>query len=244
MDALSALHGLAGAATGVALLALVITVLAALILWRLRKDRLTLRAAERLEAVDITSVVKRHVPSHLQSQKSGDELPIARESIARKSPRWMKVVALSGIVTLGAGAASSILIDRNMKLIAAARLSAQAPAPVNALRAISGVWGWKYEFLQSCSQNPHTISVGEGNKELSIQFAKPVWDGTQEVTNRVYTIIEVEPNKLVLGPTQSPQGDGLHQPDRWFFVFSDEDTYRIARSGVTWTTGDIVRCHN
>lgn len=245
MYALSALHGLAGATTGLTLLALCITVFGTIAVWQLRRDRLTLQAAKRLEAVDITSVVKRHVPSHLQSQKPTEELPIVWQSIARKSPRWITVVAVSGVVTLGAGIASSVLINRNMRLIAAAQLAKQAPKPVDALKAIAGVWGWKHDFLLSCSQNAHTIALIEGNKGLSVRYAKPLWDGSKQVSELGYTIIDVQPNELVLGPTQYPQGDGLHQPLRWSFIFSDENTYRIARSSWvnTATTGDIVRCN-
>jgi len=89
MHALSALHGLAGVVVGIALLALGSTVLATTVVWRLRRDRLTLQAAEKLEHVDITSVVKRHVPSHLQSEEPSEELPIVWQSIARKSSRWL-----------------------------------------------------------------------------------------------------------------------------------------------------------
>ena len=245
MYALSALHGLAGATTGLTLLALCITVFGAITVWQLRRDRLTLQAAERLEAVDITSIVKRHVPSHLQSQKPSEELPIVWQSVARKSPRWIIAVAVSGVVMLGAGIASSVLINRNMRLIAAARLAEQAPKPVDAMKAIAGVWGWKHDFLLSCSQNAHTISLTDGNKSLSVRYANPLWDGSQEVTNLEYTIVGIEPNKLVLESAQYPkQRDSLHQPPvRWYYKFSDADTYIIARSDELRTTGDIIRCH-
>jgi hypothetical protein len=152
---------------------------------------------------------------------------------------------------LGAGTVSWIFIDKNRQIIAAARLAEQSPKPVDALKAITGVWGWKYDFRQSCSENPHTISVTEGLKGLSIRFAKPLWNGSwnvswnvsQEVSNLDYTIVGVEPNKLVLAPMPYPQGDGLHQPLRWYFIFSNQDTYRIGRNDQPGTTSDIVRCN-
>jgi hypothetical protein len=242
MHALSALHGLAGAATGLTLLALGITVFGATVVWQLRRDRLTLQAAERFEAVPISPVVKRHVPGHLQSNISSEEFAVIRQSIARKFPRWITATTLSGLVTLSAGTVSWILIDKNRQLIAAAQLAEQSPNPVDALKAITGVWGWKHEILQSCSQNPHTISVTEGNKGLSVRFAKPLWDGSQEVSNLEYEIVGVEPSKLVLASMSPQRTDTRNQP-RWYFIFSDSDTYRIGRSGRFGTTGDIVRCN-
>jgi hypothetical protein len=202
MLALSALHGLSSATTGLALLALGVTVFGIQVLWRLRRDRLTLQAAERFEAVDVTTVVKRHVPGYLQSNKPGDEFTLVRQSIAKKLPRWIKVVILSIVVTLSAGSVSWILIDRNWQHIVAAQLAEQAPKPVDALKAIAGVWGWKYEFLQSCSQNAHTIAVTDGNRGLSVHYTKPLWDGSREVSQLEYTIVGVEPNKLVLESAQ------------------------------------------
>jgi hypothetical protein len=243
MLALSALHGLAGAATALALLALGVTVFGIHVLWRLRRDRLTLQAAEKFEAVDMTTVVKRHVPGDLQSHKASEEFVLVGESIARKFPRWIKVVILSSVVALSAGPVAWILIERNWQHIVAAQLAEQAPKPIDALKAIAGVWGWKHEFLQSCLQNAHTISVTDGNKRLSVQYIKPLWDGSGEVSHLEYTIIGVEPNKLVLESAQYPkQSDLRRPPTRWYFMFSDADTYRIGRSDELRTTGDIVRC--
>jgi hypothetical protein len=241
MLAFSALRGLAGATTALALLAFGVTVFGIYVLWRLRRDRLTLQAAERSEAVDMTTVVKRHVPSELQSNRAGEEFILVRESIAQKLPRWIKVVILSSVVMLTTGPASWILINRNWQHIMAAQLAKQTPKPVDALKAIAGVWGFKYEFLSSCSQNAHTIAVTDGNKGLSVRFVKPLSDGAQEVSLLEYTIVGVEPNKLVLESAQYPkQSDSL--PTRWYFVFSNPDTYRIKRSDELRTTGDIVRC--
>jgi hypothetical protein len=245
MHALSALHGLAGPIVGLTLLAFGITVFGTKVLWQLRRDRLALQAAERFEAVNMTAVVQRHVPGYLQSNKADEEFAIVRQGIAKKFPRWIKLVALSGVVTLSAGLISWILIDRNWQLIAAAQLAEQTPKPVDALNAIAGVWGWKHEFLQSCSQNAHTIALTDGNKGLSVRFAKPLWDGSKEVSGLEYTIVGIEPNKLVLESAQYPkQSDSLHRPPvRWYYKFSDADTYQIGRSDELWTTGDIVRCH-
>jgi hypothetical protein len=244
MLALSALHGLAGPTAALALLAFGVTVFGIRALWRLRRDRLTLQAAERSEAVDITTVVKGHIPVNLQSYSLGEEFVLVRESIARKFSRWIKVVILSSVVTLSASPVAWILIDRNWQRIVAAQLAEQAPKPVDALKAIAGVWGWKYQFLQSCSQNAHTIAVTDGNKRLSVQYAKPLWDGGREVSNLEYTIVGIEPNKLVLESAQYPkQSDTLGRPPtKWYFKFSDADTYRIGRSDELRTTGDIVRC--
>jgi hypothetical protein len=243
MRGLAALHGLAGAATALALLALGVTLFGIQVLWRLRRDQLTLQAAERFEAVDTTTVVKRHVPGDLQSNRAGEEFILVGQSIARKFPRWIRVVILSSVVTLSAGSVSWILIDRNWRHIVAAQLAEQAPKPVDALKAIAGVWGWKFQFLQSCSQNAHTIAVTDGNKGLSVQYAKPLWDGSQEVSQLEYTIVGVEPNKLVLESARYPkQSDPRQPPTKWYFTFSNADTYRIGRSDESRTTGDIIRC--
>jgi hypothetical protein len=87
--------------------------------------------------------------------------------------------------------------------------------------------------------------VTEGNKGLSVRFAKPLWDGSQEVSNLEYTIVGIEPNRLVLESTQYPKlSDSLRRPPtKWYFMFSDADTYRIGRSDESRTTGAIVRCH-
>jgi hypothetical protein len=243
MLTLSALHGVAGATTALALLAFGVTVLGIHALWRLRRDRLTLQAAQRFEAVDMTTVVKRHVPGDLQSNRADQEFILVGQSIARKVPRWIRVVVLSNVVTLSAGSVSWILIDRNWQHIVAAQLAEQAPKPVDALKAIAGVWGWRFEFLQSCSQNAHTIAVTDGNKRLSVQYTKPLWDGSQEVSQLEYTIVGVEPNKLVLESARYPkQIDPRRPPTKWYFMFSNADTYRIGRSDESRTTGDIVRC--
>jgi hypothetical protein len=194
------------------------------------------------EAVDITVVVKRHVPGYLQSQKSSDEIPIAKEGISRKFPRWTSVAILFCAVTLFAGTVSWTLIDRNRQAIAAARIAAQAPPPVNALQAITGVWGSKYDSQLSCAQNPHTISLVKGDRELSIRFAKPVWDSTKTIDGVEYTIIGSEPNKLVL--SQDSPGDSFAKPLRWYVRFADMDTYEIRRSDrPSKTSGDFIRCH-
>jgi hypothetical protein len=61
---------LAGVALGLTLLAVVGTVIAGAISWRLRADYQVVEAAERFEAVNLTTVVKRYVPSEFQSQKA------------------------------------------------------------------------------------------------------------------------------------------------------------------------------
>jgi hypothetical protein len=244
MLALSALRGLAGATTGLALLALGFTVFGIRALWRLRRDRLTLEAAERSEAVDMTTVVKRHVPSELQSNSAGEEFILVRQSIAKRFPRWFKRVVLSSVVVLTAGPISWILIDRNWQV--AAQLAQEAPKPVDALKAIAGVWGGKYELPQSCSEkNALAISVTDGNKGLSFQYNKPLVDGSRQVSRFEYTIVGVEPNKLILEPAQYPkQSDSPRRLSmRWYFVFSDADTYRIGHGDDWRTTDDIVRCH-
>ena len=192
--------------------------------------------------MDTTSIVKRHVPGQLQSNKPSEEFPIVRDSIARKFPRWMAVVILFSVVTATGGTVSWISIDRNRQAIAAARLAEQGPPPVDALKAITGVWGWRDDFQQSCSQNPHRIST-DGNKSLSIKFAKPVWDSNKEVSIFDYTVVAVEPNKLVLSLVSGIQSDSSGRSLRWLIGFSNEDTYDFRRSDrPTETTGDIIRC--
>ena len=241
MDAFSALHGLAGFAAGLTLLGFAVTVFAARVLWRLRRDRLALEAAERLESIRITSIVKRHVPSRLQSNKAWEEIPTAIEGIGRKFSQWMAVAILFCVVTASTGTVSWVLIDRNRQAIIAARNVPPPPPPVDTLKAIPGTWGWKYDSQLSCSENPHTISIVEGGKKLSIRFARPVWDGTKTIGGVEYTILGTEPNKLVL--SRGSYSDSFGQPLRWYIRFTDTNTYDVRRSDRLQTTGDIIRCN-
>jgi hypothetical protein len=243
MSVLSSLHGLAGAATGLTLLALGLAIFGAFVIWRLRKDQRSLEAAERLEAIDMNTIVKRYVPSHLQSNEPAKEFAIVRQDINRKFTRWVVVTTLSGIVALSVGTLSWVLINKNGHSVAAAQLADQGARPVNALEAITGVWGWKYDFLISCAQNPHTISVTADKKRLSMRYAKPIQGISGRASYFAYAIVGVEPNRLTLAVTPDYSQSDNHQALMWYLVFNDQNTYRISRSDWPQWTGDIVRCN-
>jgi hypothetical protein len=225
-------------------LAVAVTIVAFMNLWRLRRDWLTLQAAERLEAVDLTSVVKRHVPGELLTNRPSEEIPLAREGIGRKRLRWRAAAIVLGAVTLSAGAAAFILTKRDLRAIAAAGLPAQVLAPADVTKAVSGVWGLEHDFLLSCSQNPHTISLDEGQRKLRMRLAKPVWNGSETTSDVDYDIIGVEPNTLVLSRTAGPARDNFGQPLRWIMSFVGPDTYSMKRSDQpTRSSGVVVRCN-
>jgi hypothetical protein len=241
-ELLAYLRGLAGGAVGLAALAVVLAIFGLWNLWRLRRDRLALEASARHEAVEITEIVRRHVPSELQSEDTGEEFPIALASIRRDSLRWTAATVATTLLCLSFGTAGALLIRQNSRAIAAARLAALAPAPVDALHAIVGTWGWKFDTQLSCAGNPHTISVADGGKTILVRFSRSIWDGHKLSDQFAYTVLGVEPNKLLLRLDSIPEYDGFSQPLRWVIGFEDADTYSLKRSDRLANAGAIVRC--
>ncbi len=153
------------------------TILAVAKLWRFRMDGQVIDAAERLEAVNLGTVVKRYVPSELQTQNFTDEIAIARQVISSRRPGWKRIAMISGVVLLCSATVAAYFTRRNLEVIAAAQLAAKPRLNLDVLRVIQGVWGWRADFLESCAENPQTVVVSPDHKNLSCGMrnrSKPV----------------------------------------------------------------------
>jgi hypothetical protein len=235
---------LAGVALGLTLVAVVGTVIAGAISWRLRADYQIVEAAERFEAVNLTTVVKRYVPSEFQSQKAAEEIAIAKRIIGARRPTWTGAAMISGLIMLFGAATASFSIHRYVTTAAAAPVAAAAKPQLNldALKTIEGVWGWKADFLQSCEENPQTISVAADGKRLSIRYAKPYRNGPRTVEVIDFNVISATPDTLVLSKVDpaSPTGSSSVQVS---FKFIDTNAFGLSRStDPTAWSGVIARC--
>jgi hypothetical protein len=233
---------LAGLAVALTLASAAGTILAAARLWRLWADHRVIEAAERFEAVNLTSVVKRHVPPALQSQRAAEEMAIAKQIIASRWPRWKRTALISGIVMLCGATAAAYSIHRDMKAATAAQMTVKPALNLDALKDIQGVWGWRADSLQSCSENPQTISVAPDRKTLSIRYAKPFHSGSRTITSVDLDIISAAPDMLVLSRS-GPAEAGKPPPPQVYFRFIDANAFTLSNSNdQTGSSGTIARC--
>jgi uncharacterized membrane protein len=215
------------------------TVIAVAKLWRFRTDSRVIAAAERLEAVNLTAVVKRHVPSELQTQNPAAEIAVAKEVIAARRPRWTRIALVSSVVMLCAATAATFSVHRNMQVSAVARLAAKPRLNLDVLKAVQGVWGWRADFLQSCAENPQTVAVASDRKKLSVRYAKPYQDGLRTVTNLDFDVISATPDTLVLSDPDS----ATPKPAQVYVNFLDANSYSLSRSDAPMkSSGAIERC--
>jgi hypothetical protein len=237
-----ALSGFAGLALGLTLIAFACMVFAISTLVRLGRDHRVLEAAERHEAVDLTTVVKKYVSPELQSQKAAEEIAIVKEVIAHRRPRSKRIAIIAGVATLCAALTTTFLIQHSLQAMAAARLAAKHPLNLNVLTTIQGVWGWRADAMLSCAENPQTISLSADHKKIRMHWAKAIWDGQTWFADVEFDVVSTFPNELVLAlpdpatPTNPPQ----------FIVhvkFSSADTYSLSRNDQPFgSTGSVVRC--
>lgn len=218
------------------------TILAVAKLWRFRMDGQVIDAAERLEAVNLGTVVKRYVPSELQTQNFTDEIAIARQVISSRRPGWKRIAMISGVVLLCSATVAAYFTRRNLEVIAAAQLAAKPRLNLDVLRVIQGVWGWRADFLESCAENPQTVVVSPDHKNLSVRYAKPFKTGSSLVTDLEFDVISAKPDMLVLterGTTTSTES----RPAQVYINFLDANTYSLSRSDDPMkSSGAIVRC--
>jgi hypothetical protein len=208
-------------------------------LWRFRTDSLVIAAAERFEAVNLTDVVKRHVPSELQTQNPSDEIAVAKQVIEARTPHWKRIALASGLVMLCAATAATFSVHRNMQASAAARLAAKPRLNLDVLKAVQGVWGWRADFLQSCAENPQTVVVSSDRKKLSVQYAKPYQDGSKVVTVLDFDVVSATPDTLVLA---EPNSD-TPNPPRVYVNFLDANSYSLSRTDAPMrSSGAVERC--
>jgi hypothetical protein len=220
--------------------AAVVTALAIVSIWRLRRDTRVIEAAESFEAVDLTTVVKRYVPAELQTQLAANEIAIAKRVIAARRPRLKLLAAVFGVVLVCGATASVFSTERHLEMAAAARLAAKPRVNLDVLRDVQGVWGWKSDFLLSCSEDPQTIEVAPDQKTLKLRYAKPSKQGSVMLTELNFDVVAARPDKLVLVWTNAPGGA---KPSPVEIQFIDTNTMSWSSStNATVSSGAIARC--
>lgn len=224
------------------LVALIGTVLGIASLYRLWKDFRVIDAAERLEAVNLSSVVRRRVPVGLRTQRMAEEIAIARQVMGARWLRWRRLAVVFGVVTLCSAATASFSIERNLKAIAQAQLETKTRLNLDVLKVIQGVWGWRADAMRSCSENPQTISVGSDRRTLLVRYAKPRQQGSETITDLKFDVIATKPDMLELTPSDdAPQSDP--RTSRVYLQFTDENDFVISRSDDPMrSSGAIMRC--
>lgn len=222
--------------------AVVGTLLAVALLWRLRRDYRVIEAAERFEAVDLTTVVKRYVPSELQTQKAAEEMAIAKQVIGSRWPRWNRIAVVSGIIVVCSAIAASYTVHRNLQAIALARSAAKPALNLDVLKVIQGVWGWRADFEQSCENNPQTISVTSDQKKLTVHYAKPYKGPSGIHTELNFDVVSTKPDMLVLSDPASV-GPDKARPTEVYIKFIEANSFSLSRSDEPLgSSGTIARC--
>jgi hypothetical protein len=190
---------LAGIAFVLTLGAGVATLFAVASIWRMRRDARVIEAAENFEAVNLTTVVKRYVPAEHQTNAARDEMAIAKQVIVAQRPRWKRTAVVFGMVLVCSATATVFFARRHLETTRAARLATKPRPNLDVLKYIQGVWGWRADFLQSCSENPQTISVAPDRKTLRIRYAKPYKTrlGTP-ITDLTFNVVSATSSALVL----------------------------------------------
>jgi hypothetical protein len=128
-------------------------------IWRLRQAVRVIEAAENFQAVDLTTVVKRYVPAEHQTHLAHDEMAVAKVVIAARRPRMKRLAAVFALVLVCGAATATYSVHRYLQTTAAVSATAQPRPNFDSLKVIQGVWGWRADFLLSCSENPQTIQV-------------------------------------------------------------------------------------
>jgi hypothetical protein len=209
--------------------------------WRLRAAHRVIEAAERFEAVNLSAVVKRYVPSEQQTQRAAEEMAIAKRVINSRRLHWRRATFISAVLALCSAGATVFALQRDLSAMSTAQLAAKPVAQsLNALKFVQGVWGWRADFLQSCEQNPQTISVAQDGKKLSIRYAKPLQLTSGSATEFDYDVMSVEPGMLVLTKIDSPTS---FLP-RVYFQFIDQNSFTVSWSNhPAGSSGTIARCN-
>jgi hypothetical protein len=211
-------------------------------LLRLRRDHLVVEAAERLATVNLSHVVRRYVPRRLRSHRRSEELLLARQIIDARRPGWKRWAIVSAVLVVCSASATTFFIHRNLRATTVIRADAQALPSGDALVAIQGVWGWRADFLQSCTENPQAISVSPDRRKLSVHYAKPISSALPPQQDFDFDIVSTQPDMLVLSGPVSATRPNLHSASV-SIKFLDADTYIATNSDrPSQTTGTIERC--
>ena len=219
---------------GVATLCAVVSIL------RLRRDATVIEAAENFEAVDLTTVVKRYVPAERQTNIARDETAIAKQVIATQRPRWRRIATILGIIFVCGTTATIFLTLRHLEATAAVRLATKPPLNLDALKYVQGVWGLRANFLESCSENPQTISVAPDRKTLTLRFAKPFKLEPATIVNMTFDVVSVKPNMLVL-LWADPPAASKPVPTDVRFIDANTMSWSPSNSAML-SSGAIERC--
>ena len=148
---------------------------------------------------------------------------------------------ISAGLLVGSAGATAFFVHRNLQATTVTRVAARALPGGDALATIQGVWGWRADFLQSCGQNPQTISVSPDRRKLSMHYAKPVPAGAKTLQDVDFDVVSAQPDTLVLAPV-SATGPIPH-PVSISIKFLDANTYIANNSDrPLQTTGVIERC--
>jgi HAMP domain-containing protein len=233
-----------GSPTGWVLLVTLLTLAGALLsiasLWRLRRHYRVAEAAERLEAVDLSSIVRKYVPGELWSQKASEEIPLIKQTIGVRWQRWKRMAIAFGALALCSAAATSYLIRRNPETFRWNGLAGQGQPTFDVVKAVQGAWGWRADARQSCQDNPQTISLSPDGKTLSVDYAKSYWDRR----HFEYAVVSSRSNAMVLQSLNSPSPSQSAQPTMTI-TFQDPNTFLLTRSDQPLATpGAIERCQN
>jgi hypothetical protein len=233
---------LAAAASALTFFALVGTLLAIALLWRLRRDSRVIEAAERFEAVNLSDVVKRYVPTELQTQRSAEEIAVAKQVIAARRPRWKRVAVLCGLLLVCASAGASYSTREHLKVVAATPRTAKPRINLDVLKDVQGVWGWRADDAESCPENPQTITVTPDRKRLLVRYAKPYQDGSSTFSALDFDVVSATPDTLELwGPVSA--APSKPNPIKVLIRFLDANTFSMSRGDQPMaSSGTIARC--
>ncbi|MEJ0018182.1 MAG: hypothetical protein WDN25_16785 [Acetobacteraceae bacterium] len=141
-------------------------------------------------------------------------------------------------MTLFAGIAAAFFTYRNVQAMAANVPPPRVPANLDVLKVIPGVWGWKFDFMQSCTENPQTITVSSNRQRVAVRYAKPIWNGSKSVDLIEFEVVTTSPDTLVLGV---PAQGGATSRARVTLRFDDADNYDLKRSDMALPMA-VVRC--
>lgn len=215
-------------------------------LLRLRQHRKILRDAEELKSVDLSSVITAHIPTGQRTQDPHQEMAVVKDIIAGKQTRDVRALLVSScalVLTIG-GAVAVEFLETGPAPGTRGSSVGIVPPTIDALASVPGKWGWKFNALMSCTGNPHTISVSEDRRRLSLRFEKPLTIRGVSVPGYDYDIVGSRPSELILRPVGAePEQDDAGRPVEWIMHFDNQGTYVMKRSvpGIP-PSGEIGRC--
>jgi hypothetical protein len=232
---------------GAALIAAVAAAIFCFMLLSLRRDVGTIRDAEALKTVDLSSVIAAHVPLEQRTNVPEDEIRLAKAVVNRRlRSTGISLSASTAVLLVLVGASTWIVARQRGPAFTGTRGTSVgiAPPTVDALKAVSGTWGWKYNAILSCKENPHTIMLSNDQRHVSLRFKTPRPNRSGQITGYDYDVIRSEPSELVLSLSDAPaRKDAMGHPLAWSMHFDDANSYYLKRSDVsTKDTGVIVRC--